>query len=307
VSSSDSMSTTTISLTQPAQLEMHSRRSLLAFRVPIHSVTGRRSLTAGLRQGARYAEIVSIPSFRKAARRYREDYALHRSDPRFGQALDLALDVDGFTDPIELSLLYHLTLAAETGAVVEIGSYLGRSTIVLASAARDTGRHSVAAVDPHMGELGIQGEDLRDTRGEFLRNIERAGVARNVRLLHTTSVEAARHWDGGSVSLLFVDGLHTREAVLDDVGSWAEFLAPTATVVFDDFLPFAGVRSAVRELRSDGIVRGMGLIVGKMAAFGPANVMRAVPAPPGARILSRLGDRTLNLAIKALATRPAGS
>jgi hypothetical protein len=91
--------------------------------------------------------------------------------------------------------------------------------------------------------------------------------------------------------------------VLEDVLGWRAHMTPDCCVVFDDFLPFPGVRAAVRELRGDGVVRGAGLIVGKMAAFGPAHVMRSLPAPPGARILSRLGDRTLDMAIRMLATR----
>lgn len=244
-----------------------------------------------------------IPSFRKAARRYREDYALKRSDPGFRQALDAALEVDGFTAPVELSLLYHLSLAADPGAVVEIGSYLGRSTVVLASAAAVCGRDAVVAVDPHEGELGVEGARRRDTRDEFLRNVKRAGVQSHVRLVHTTSAQAASEWGGEPVRLLFVDGLHTREAVLEDTRGWVPFLTPAACVVFDDFLPSPGVREAVRELRAGGLVGGSGLIVGKMAAFGPARLLRSVPAPPGARILPRLGDRSLNVAIRVLASR----
>jgi predicted O-methyltransferase YrrM len=244
-------------------------------------------------------------NFRQAARRYREDHALRRSAPGFRKALEVALGLDGFTAPVELSLLYHLSLAGGRGAVVEIGSYLGRSTVVLASAAAEQGRDPVVAVDPHTAALGIEGERQRDTRAEFLGNVERAGLRSHVRLLHMTSAEAAAQWPGDPVRLLFVDGWHSREAVLEDAFGWAPFLAPDSCVVFDDFLPFQGVRAAVRELRADGGVKGSGLIVGKMAAFGPAELMRSVPVPPGARILSRLGDRPLDVLIRAFATRPA--
>jgi predicted O-methyltransferase YrrM len=248
-----------------------------------------------------------IPSFRKAARRYREEYALKRSDPAFGRALDSALEIDGFTSPVELSLLYHLALATEAGAVVEVGSYLGRSTVVLARAAADRGRGPVVAVDPHQGELGVANTKPRDTKAEFLQNLERAGVGSHVRMMQMTAAEAASRWDGDGVGLLFVDGLHTREAVLEDTRGWVPFLMPDACVVFDDFLSSKGVRTAVRELRSDGSVRGSGLIVGKMAAFGPARLTRAVPAPPGARLLPRLGERPLDAAIRMLATHDGES
>ena len=69
---------------------------------------------------------------------YRERLVQEGSDPRFEHALELATQIEGFTTPIELSALYHLALAAPApGRVVEIGSYLGRSTVVLARAAAD--------------------------------------------------------------------------------------------------------------------------------------------------------------------------
>jgi hypothetical protein len=123
--------------------------------------------------------------------------------------------------------------------------------------------------------------------------------------VHKTSAEAAREWQEDPVRLLFVDGWHSREAVLEDARGWAPFLVPDACVVFDDFLPFPGVRTAVRELRSEGVVKGRGLIVGKMAAFGPPRLLRSVPAPPGARLLPLMGDRSLDLVIRLLATPPA--
>jgi predicted O-methyltransferase YrrM len=228
---------------------------------------------------------------------------LRRSAPGFKPALELALRVEGYTAPVELGLLYHLSLATTVpGKVVEIGSYLGRSTVVLARAAIDAQREPIVAVDPHTAALGIEGEQPRDTRGEFLENLEEAEVTSHVRLLHTTSVEAASDWEGDPVRLLFVDGWHSREAVLSDVLGWAPYLTDDCCVVFDDFLPFPGVRAAVRELREDAVLRGGALIVGKMAAFGPKAILHSVPAPPGARALARLNDRALDLAIKLLAT-----
>jgi predicted O-methyltransferase YrrM len=180
--------------------------------------------------------------------------------------------------------------ATGPGRVVEIGSYLGRSTIVLARAVADTGREPVVAVDPHTAALGVGTLAPRDTRGEFLENITTAGVRDHVTLMHQTSVEAARDWDGEPVRLQFVDGWHTREAVREDVRSWAQWFTPDALVVFDDYMVFDGIREAVRELQRDGLVRDEGVVVGKMAAFGPRHLLEQAPAPPGGRALMRLAD-----------------
>jgi hypothetical protein len=224
---------------------------------------------------------------------YRESVVLAAADPRFDLALEAATPIEGFTSPAELSLLYHLAVHAPgPGRVVEIGSYLGRSTVVLARACADTGAAPVVAVDPHTAALGIEGRPPRDTKGDFLANVQRAGVAEHVQLEHATSVEAAGRWGGEPVKMQFVDGWHTREAVLEDVGSWAPFFTPEACVVFDDFMVCDGVREAVRELQAAGTLGRRGVIVGKMAAYGPPEVLARVPVPPGGRLLGRLdGER----------------
>jgi predicted O-methyltransferase YrrM len=216
---------------------------------------------------------------------------LGKADPRFARAMERAAVVDGYTTPVELSLLYHLAVVADgPGYVVEIGSYLGRSTIVLASAVADTGREPVVAVDPHTAALGIEGAASRDTRVEFLENLERAGVRGHVKLVHDYSVNAAEAWDGAPVRLHFVDGWHTREAVLEDVRSWAPWFTANAVAVFDDYLTSDGVRQGVRQLQADGILRRDGIVVGKMAAFGPPHLLKGAPTALGGRALMRLGD-----------------
>jgi predicted O-methyltransferase YrrM len=249
----------------------------------------------------------AVTSLREALHVYRESVVLGESAPEFAEALEVARHVEGFTEPIELSLIYHIAARQEEcGAIVEIGSYLGRSTIVLARACRDFERGVVVAVDPHLGNLGLPGAKRPQTLDAFQDNLERAGVAANVEVVRTTAVDAGRAWNGSPVRLLFVDGIHTREAVLEDVLAWRAHLSPGCCVVFDDFLNSPGVRAAVRELVQSGTVRGERLIAGKMIGFGPRKTLRRVPVAPGSRVLSRLGDQPLDLLIKAFATRPTG-
>ena len=116
-----------------------------------------------------------------------------------------------------------------------------------------------------------------------------AAVSDVVRLLHATSVDAARGWSGDAVQMLFVDGWHTREAVLEDVRSWAPFMSEQRVVAFDDYMVSEGVRGGVRELQDEGVVPREGLVVGKLAAFGPRDVLSRVPTPPGGRLLGSSG------------------
>ncbi|MDQ4040527.1 MAG: class I SAM-dependent methyltransferase [Actinomycetota bacterium] len=231
-------------------------------------------------------------------RSYREEVPRRAARPGFGQALEPALEIEGYTLPVELNMLYHLALEIEgPGAVVEIGSYLGRSTVVLGRAVADGGREPVIAVDPHTSALGYEGEEPRATDREFLRNVERAGVADHVRLMHTTSVEAAAGWSGEPVRLLFVDGWHSYDAVTEDVRAWGPYLTPTAWIVFDD-VNHPGLRPAIRDLQRAGDVPADRLFVGKMLACGPATPPVFVPSPPGAATIARLGDRAIDFAFR---------
>src|SRR6218665_2768997 len=81
---------------------------------------------------------------------YREGLVLEASEPGFVDAWTRAESIGGDTTRAELRLLSPPALVAPgSGLVVEIGSYLGRSTVVLAAAVAVSGRGRVVAVDPH--------------------------------------------------------------------------------------------------------------------------------------------------------------
>ena len=92
--------------------------------------------------------------------------------------------------------------------MVEIGSFRGRSTVVLALAAGE-----VVAIDPHAGsDRGPQEIAADAQRGDadheaFAANLAAAGVAERVR--HVRKFSADAHGDvSGPLSLLYVDGAH---------------------------------------------------------------------------------------------------
>ena len=73
--------------------------------------------------------------------------------------------------------------AVDASAVVEIGSFCGKSTIVLAGAAKTVAVGArIYAIDPHQGEVGAEDtitgvQSVRPTFERFLHNIAGAGVA----------------------------------------------------------------------------------------------------------------------------------
>lgn len=146
------------------------------------------------------------------------------------------------------------------GAVVEIGSAWGRSTVILASGTKHARREKVTAIDPHTGDRWyLEDEHVRavNTLTEFRRNLGRFGVTDWVNEVVATSEDAARMEGPMEIRLLYIDGLHTYEAVRRDISDWVPRVVAGGVVVFDDYFNTraeVGVRAAVDELLASGDV-----------------------------------------------------
>lgn len=117
-------------------------------------------------------------------------------------------------------------LVPKTGAIVEIGSYCGKSTMWLAQ-----GRETVYAIDPHKGD--VSGGKTRPTLPEFLENLRRAGLAEYVKPIVHTSKKAAEEWKK-PVKFLFIDGLHDEAHALEDFSLWNPFVVEGGIVAMHD-------------------------------------------------------------------------
>lgn len=120
--------------------------------------------------------------------------------------------------------------------VVEIGSWKGRSAIVMALAIGTPATGSLIAIDPHEGSSeaqvrGMPGSTLADMRA----NLSRAGVSEIVRVLRCHSAQALALVPDGTVDVLFVDGSHRYEDVSHDLRRWTGKLRDGATVAINDW------------------------------------------------------------------------
>jgi predicted O-methyltransferase YrrM len=164
-------------------------------------------------------------------------------------AWTVARAVPGWLTAAEARFLFEGARAVPAGGrIVEIGSFLGRSTVCLALGSAAGNGAEVVAVDPHIGSprhahlLGCT-----DTWPHFLANLDRCGVRGRVQPLHATSAVGARA-TAGPVHFLFVDGSHELADVRADIAAWFPKLAPGALVAFHDSWHMAGVRQATSEL-----------------------------------------------------------
>ncbi len=150
--------------------------------------------------------------------------------------MDLPLDIStikGFLADDEALALYEAAQAESSkGAVLEIGSYCGKSTVVMGAACQRNGS-VLYAVDHHRGseehqkgeffhdpELYDEADEQFDSFREFRRNIAQAGLHDTVVPLVTSSDVASRHWNT-PLAMVFIDGGHSLEAALTDYHCWA--------------------------------------------------------------------------------------
>jgi MMP 1-O-methyltransferase len=149
----------------------------------------------------------------------------------------LIADVPGWLTDEEGEALYELARACSgRGVIVEIGSWKGKSTVCLGLGSRAGASLPVYAVDPHA--------DYRF--GDFKTNVERAGIADLVRPIASLSQPAAADFDE-PIELLFVDGSHEYDLVLEDFEKWVPKVVEDGWVAFHDTTWTAGPRKVVGE------------------------------------------------------------
>jgi hypothetical protein len=161
--------------------------------------------------------------------------------------LDQMETIPGWYDRQEGALLESAALGAPSGACVEIGSYHGRSTVVLASVRFTT------SIDPHEG-ISVKGGSGTPTLEAFEANASRCGVRDNIAIVRQPAQDVA--WRGSSIGMLHIDGLHDYENARGDFEHFRPFLAKEAIVCFHDYLniDLPDVARVVDELVSEGVL-----------------------------------------------------
>ncbi|MFL6206214.1 MAG: class I SAM-dependent methyltransferase [Acidimicrobiales bacterium] len=157
--------------------------------------------------------------------------------------------VEGWLSDDQLVRLHDAARAVPAGGrIVEIGSFRGRSTIVLAASAPHAGE--VVAIDPHAGndrgpqEIDGFAEAANEDHAVFLANLEGAGVRDAVRHVRKRSDDALVDVDG-DVDLLYIDGAHRYAPARDDLQRWGARVRPGGTLLIHDAFSSVGVTLAL--------------------------------------------------------------
>jgi predicted O-methyltransferase YrrM len=130
------------------------------------------------------------------------------------------------------------------GEIVEIGSFKGKSTVMLGTVAKHYGLGPVVAIDPHnfnSSELLDQRSDPdSSTYSEFLSNIHNAGVSDFVEIHRACSQDVFPTWNR-QIRFLWIDGDHSYKGVKADFDGFISYVLDGGLVAFHDALhEFAG-------------------------------------------------------------------
>ncbi|MDH6245364.1 putative O-methyltransferase YrrM [Mycobacterium sp. OTB74] len=169
--------------------------------------------------------------------------------PEAARLFELAEKVTGFMPADEGRALYDAAVRyLGDGAGVEIGTYCGKSTLMLGAAARQTGG-VIYTVDHHHGseehQVGWEYHDssmvdpvtgLFDTLPRLRHTLDAAGLDENVIAVVGKSVVVARSWRT-PLRFLFIDGGHTEEAAQRDFDGWARWVEVGGALVIHDVFP----------------------------------------------------------------------
>jgi predicted O-methyltransferase YrrM len=162
--------------------------------------------------------------------------------------LEVAARAKGFLPDDEAAALRDAAKLAAPGLWLEIGTYCGKSTVHLATVARERGAQLVT-LDHHRGseenQPGWEWHDPTlvdastgrlDTLPSLRRTLEDAGVEPQVSVLVASTQQVAGWWTT-PLTLLFLDGNHTEEVAQHDYAAFARHLLPEGVLAVHDVFP----------------------------------------------------------------------
>lgn len=152
-----------------------------------------------------------------------------------------AATVEGHMSAREVRFLALLgACKTAEGAILEIGSFRGRSTVVLGKAVGDG--EVVHACDPLTipAQTGDYKGDKDSIAKDFHNNIDKHGVKAKVVVHQMFSTELAPTWSE-PLRLLWIDGDHSYQGTKPDFDLFAKFVVPNGIIAFHDVLhPYDG-------------------------------------------------------------------
>jgi hypothetical protein len=154
--------------------------------------------------------------------------------------------------------------------VLEIGCFLGRSTVHLAAGVKISGRgYTVHVVDPFYDPFKVtyddpnwrswwmenfpkNGEVITGTKNTFMKNIKKCEVDDKVSVHSACSRDVHGIFPNDSLGVLFIDGNHTYDCVKEDFTLYFPKVIDGGLILFHDVIPsHPGIMKFIAELEAD--------------------------------------------------------
>jgi len=215
------------------------------------------------------------------------------TNPIMTRIEDLVSTIPGWSPVDQLYTLFLLIYSNShiSGDIIEIGSWCGRSSSVLAMSAKMTGVKQVVCVDlfpnkndwkqntdgSHSFKVNIDGKEYSANTDQtiweeafekdvvpiykntdnlfeiFSNNIKKSGCEELITTIRGNSFDIKKKVDSFfKCKFAFIDGDHGYETVCNDITNVEKYLVPGAWICFDDaFSTFDGVDRAIRNMIID--------------------------------------------------------
>lgn len=149
----------------------------------------------------------------------------------------LSEKLDGHLTPKEVRFLSCLPFLKRPGAIVEIGSFKGKSTIILAKVSKEIKKEKIVACDPLLlnSPTDPKDGDPQTLPQIFRHNLEKNDVTDYVEFHQKKSAELAQEWER-AIKVLWIDGDHTYSGASLDIDLFYNHLNDGALVCLHDVL-----------------------------------------------------------------------
>tara|TARA_Y100001937_G_C6980720_1_gene267560 strand:+ start:33 stop:656 length:624 start_codon:yes stop_codon:yes gene_type:complete len=143
-------------------------------------------------------------------------------------------------------------LIPDDGKIVEIGSFLGRSTHYLATSLMNANKENVKiyCVDTFEGSPEHVNLKLPNNFFSIFKENLKFFIGREMVIPYqgrSDSEDILSKFEDGSIDYIMIDGAHEHEPVLDDIENWWPKLKPDGIMLGDDF-GLESVSEAVRQM-----------------------------------------------------------
>jgi hypothetical protein len=197
------------------------------------------------------------------------------------QELALVESIPGWLRPEDAQKLYELAFSA-SGPVLEVGTYKGKSAVLMATAIRDAGRRELIYT------LDVNRASIKAAAAQA----EARGLAEAIVFVHGTVAAFARAYPQLRPGLVFIDGDHSRAGVERDLAVLHQIVPAGGRLLFHDFndplnedascgtikvRPTVQTSWVFRECQFDGVFGACGLFT-----------RRTEPGPAGSSVVELL-------------------